>query len=70
MLLRPCSQGKKNGAPPLAAKCPAEGIDLRQMADQVDDLHTWLGARDETGAFPWAVGPVLAKLVEILNRMD
>jgi hypothetical protein len=60
-----------NGACPLRRdRCVAEDIDLRVLCRQVEDLHAWLGTRDETGAFSWAVGPILRKLVDILDRME
>jgi len=62
---------RKNG------KNNKEQVDLKAMAvkidfieDKVDDLHNWLGARDSTGAFPWAVAPVLQRLADILDRME
>lgn len=40
-----------------------------QMASQINDLHGWLGRRDDSGAFPWAVRPVLEALTDILREM-
>jgi hypothetical protein len=61
---------KKNGGKNGSSCCFPADVDMRKMSHQVDDLHEWLGLRDESGAFPWAVGPVLNRLADILDRMD